>query len=74
MAKKIKTGVSWLRQMFGAQAVARRIVVRRKKSSVAKYASYDLLLGWCQQHDFHLVETGDQYIVICNDGQFKLHR
>jgi hypothetical protein len=30
-------------------------------------------LEYCKERGFHLVETGDQYIVICNDGFFKLH-
>jgi hypothetical protein len=64
--------MAWIRQMFSAQAVGRRIIVRRKKGSVHKYASYDLLERHCKENEFHLVETGDQYIVICNDGHFRL--
>ncbi len=66
-------GKPWLAQVFGAQAVHKRNVVRRKKASVKQFASYELLIAHCKERGFHLVETGDQYIVICNDGFFKLH-
>jgi hypothetical protein len=26
-----------------------------------------------REQDFHLIETGDQYIVVCNPGVLKIH-
>jgi hypothetical protein len=72
MPQKIKTGMSWIKQAFSAQAVKRRILIRRKKSSVHLYASYQLLERYCKHQGFHLVETGDQYVVFCNDGHIKV--
>ena len=71
--KNIKAS-AWLDQAFSAQAVEKQRVVRRCKDDVHHYASFELLLYYVTELGFHLIETGDQYIVICNDGQFKIHR
>ncbi len=63
-----RKGRTWL-----AQAVSKHNVIRRKKKSVDQFASYKLLLEYCRLRGFHLVETGEQYIVICNDAFFRLH-
>jgi hypothetical protein len=32
-----------------------------------------MLLEYVQDQQFHLIETGDQYIVVCNPGVLKIH-
>lgn len=59
--------------MFGAQSVDKENIVRRKKSDVQKYASFAALLKRVRDEQYHLIETGDQYIVICNQGVLKIH-
>lgn len=62
----------WLQQVFNAGQVAQGNIVRRKKSSVHKYASEAALVAEVKKRKFHLVTTGDQYIIICNTGQVQL--
>lgn len=64
---------SWLQQMFDAAIVGNRGIVRRKKASVHQHASFEELQAEVVSRGFHLIETGDQYIVICNRGAIIIH-
>ena len=64
---------AWINQIFDAKIVLRDGIVRRKKADVHKHASFAELLQKVQIEQFHLIETGDQYIVICNQGAILLH-
>lgn len=64
---------AWIEQMFEAQIVEKEGIVRRKKRDVQKYASFNALLEYVHEQQYHLIETGDQYIVICNPGVLKIH-
>ena len=46
-------------------------MVRRKKASVQRYASFKELARECKKRKFHLFRNGGQYIIICNKGQFR---
>ena len=63
----------WINQMYAAKIVKRYGIVRRKNADVNKYASFDQLLRSVKDKDYHLIETGDQFIVICNPGVLKIH-
>ena len=63
----------WIEQMFGAQIVEKEGIVRRKKSDVHKNASFKILEKYCREQQYHLIETGNQYIVMCNAGALKVH-
>jgi hypothetical protein len=63
---------AWLKQLFSAGQVAKGNIVRRKKSDVERYASMADLKAEVKKRDFHLIETGDQVIVICNKGHVKI--
>lgn len=65
-------GQAWIDQMFQAQAVKNGDVIRRKITSVDHFASAALLEKEVKKRGFHMVISGDQYIVLCNTGQFKL--
>ena len=64
----------FINQIFEAQAVKKGGIVRRKKESVEKFASLQYLIQEVKQRGFHLIESGDQDIIICNSGNFKLHQ
>ncbi len=59
---------AWLTQLFKAGQVAKGNIVRRKKSTVDMYSSIAELEAEVKKRGFHLIETGDQLIVICNKG------
>lgn len=62
----------WLEQVFEAEIVGRGGIVRRRKRDVQKYASRTELLEVAKRNGFHLIETGNQYIVICNPGELRI--
>ncbi len=64
---------SWLDPIFGADQVFRGGVVRRAITDVDKLCSLGDLLAEVRSRGFHLIETGDQSIVVCNEGYLKLH-
>ncbi len=65
-------GQAWVRQIFNAQAARNGGVVRRKISSVRRFASDAELENEVKIRGFHMVVSGDQYVILCNTGQFKL--
>lgn len=64
---------SWLDQIFGAEQISKGGLVRRSIKDVQAQCSLDDLLTEVRARKFHLIETGDQCIVICNDGIIKIH-
>jgi hypothetical protein len=63
----------WLEQIFEAKIVKKEGIVRRKKSDVHYYSSLEELLEYVQENGWHLIETGNQYVVLCHTGAMKIH-
>ena len=63
---------AWIDQIFGAQA-ANGGVVRRSIADVNKYASLAEVIAEAQAKGFHVIETGDQVVVLCHPGQLVVH-
>ena len=65
---------AWLDQLFSAKVTTKEGgIVRRKKKSVRKHASLRELADEVKERDWHLIETQDQYVVICRSGAVKIH-
>lgn len=64
----------FINQIFEAKVVGKGGIVRRKIASVEKYASFKYLMKEVEIRGFHLIQTGDQYVIFCNPGNFKLWR
>lgn len=62
----------WVRALFSAKAVARGGIVRRSVSSVEREIGRAVFEAEVRRRNFHLLEIGDQYIVICNTGHMRL--
>lgn len=73
MTKRVRvTAHQWIEQIFDAQAARNGGIVRRKRASVAQFASSDALEAAVRKRGFHMIETGDQYVIICNTGHFRM--
>jgi len=60
--------------MFDAQIAKSGGIVRRSKKTFEKNKiSLQFLVEAVKKKNFHLIESGDQYIVVCNSGIFKVH-
>lgn len=64
---------SWASAIFGAKSAMRGGVVRRAVRDVEHEIGRDAFYAEVRRRGFHLVECGNQFIVICNDGQMKVH-
>ena len=64
---------SWLEQIFSADQVRRGGVVRRARYDVEHFVSLAELIDEARERGFHVIETGDQVIVICNQEGILIH-
>ncbi|RZJ26702.1 MAG: hypothetical protein EOO54_01840 [Haliea sp.] len=63
---------AWVDQIFSA-AAANGGVVRRARSDVNKYASLAEVIAEAKAKGFHVIETGDQIVVLCHAGALVIH-
>lgn len=62
----------WIEKIFSAKIAAEEGVVRRKKTTVQRYASKEDIVAAVKERRFHLIETGDQYVIVCNSGDIRI--
>ncbi len=62
----------WIAEIFAAKAVARGGVIRRDLRWIDREIGRDRFVAEVIKRGFHLVETGGQWIVICNRGFFRV--
>ena len=62
----------WIEQIFSAKVVEKAAVIRRDLRWIDREIGRDLFLAEVQRRGFHLIETGGQWIVICNHGFFRV--
>jgi hypothetical protein len=65
-------GRDWIMQIFWAKAARNGGIVRRKIASVIRFASVELLLAEVKRRGFHMVTSGDEYVIFCNKGHCQL--
>lgn len=62
----------WIAQIFSAQAAKKGGIVRRKVSSVKRYTTIKALRSEVKARGFHMLRSGDQYLIFCHRGDFKV--
>jgi hypothetical protein len=62
----------WIHQIFEAKQVQRGGIIRRSVKSVRRYASEAQLGAAVQALGFHMVQSGKQFVIFCNPGEFQL--
>lgn len=62
----------WLNQMFAAKAARKGSVVRRSIAWVDREVGRDRFQREVRQRGFHLIETADQYVVVCRNGPIRI--
>lgn len=65
------TADNWLRLMFSAKA-ADGHVIRRNIDWIDREVGRDRLFAEVRQRGFHLLQTADQFIVVCHSGPIHL--
>lgn len=57
---------AWIQQIFQSKIAKRGGIVRRKLSSIDRYASRAALKAACKDRGYHIVEHGDQWLIFCD--------
>jgi len=63
----------WILDIFKAQEAQSGGVVRRSVADVANSGLKQDLIDEVKSRGFHLIETGDQYVILCHSGEIKLY-
>jgi hypothetical protein len=63
----------WIAQIFAAKAAGTGGVIRRNRKWVEDEVGRDRFVAEVQRRGFHLLETGDQLIVVCHQGPIRMH-
>lgn len=71
-AAPVPINLAWSERLFRAKAAQTGGVVRRKIRDVHREVGRDAFIAEVQRRGFHLVECGDQYLVICHPGQLRI--
>lgn len=66
------TPESWIAEVFSAQAALKGGVIRRNVHWVAREIGRERFVHEVQARGFHLLETGDQWIVLCHRGGVRM--
>jgi hypothetical protein len=63
---------AWIDQIFDREQCRVGNSVRRARRDVEKYASVEELTDAVKARNYHLVEVGEQLIVLCNEGDLRV--
>ena len=63
---------AWVRQMFQSQISKRGGVVRRKITTIDKFAAQTNVKSECAKRDCSIVRHGDQWLVFCDTASLKI--
>lgn len=62
----------WGRRIFNCKAAQSGGIVRRAIRDVEREIGSETLIAAVRARGFHLIECGDQYLIICNSGGIRV--
>ncbi|MBC2835432.1 N-(5'-phosphoribosyl)anthranilate isomerase [Gemmobacter straminiformis] len=68
---RLSTADTWIRLIFSAKA-ADGHVIRRNVDWIDREVGRDRFLREVRARGFHLIQTSDQFIVVCHSGAIHL--
>jgi hypothetical protein len=72
MSSNFRNSQEFIDKIFGAKQAQTGGVVRRSSEDVHRYASEAELVAAVKERGFHMVQSGDQFVIFCNQGEFKI--
>ena len=73
MAVDISTMNEWMWGWFdGAAAAQNGGIVRRAVDDVHQRGDIDAAIAEAHNRGWHMIESGDQYVLLCNDGAMQV--
>ncbi|MGE1613540.1 hypothetical protein [Pseudomonas monteilii] len=64
---------AWVDQVFASASAQNGGVVRRSRATVDEYSSLAEIIQEATDRGFHVVETGDQVVILCHTGAIQVH-
>lgn len=64
---------AWLEQWFSAQACRKGGIIRRQRRDIDNFTSMAQVIAEVKKRNWHVLEVGDQVVVLCNDGDMRVH-
>jgi hypothetical protein len=64
---------AWIEQWFGAGQATNGGVIRRNRDDIDEYASLDEVIVEASQRGWHVIETGNQIVVLCHPGTLHIY-
>lgn len=64
---------AWMNQVFAAGQANTGGVVRRSVYDVDRYVGIPEFVRECRDQGYHVIETGDQLVVLCHEGSMIIH-
>lgn len=68
----IHTMSRWVDQVFSAAQSRNGGVVRRSLNDVEHFNAYDEIVRRARNKGWHVIETGDQLVVLCHPGDLTI--
>lgn len=62
----------WIAQLFSTKAARKGAVVRRSMARVDREVGRDRFIAEVNRRGYHLVETADQFLVVCHNGPIRI--
>ncbi|QGX99450.1 N-(5'-phosphoribosyl)anthranilate isomerase [Roseovarius faecimaris] len=62
----------WIAQLFNAKSARKGAVVRRSMAWVHREVGREEFVREIQRRGYHLIETADQFIVVCHNGPIRI--
>ena len=62
----------WIDLLFSAEAATSGGVIRRKVAWVEGEIGVGRLIEEVRWRGFHMLRTGDQFVIVCNAGQIQI--
>lgn len=62
----------WIAQLFSSKSARKGAVVRRSVAWVHREVGRDAFVSEVQRRGYHLIETADQFIVVCHNGPIRI--
>ena len=62
----------WLDQIFSAKAATKGSVIRRSINWIDREVGRDRFEAEVRRRGFHLLQTADQFIVVCHSGSIRM--
>jgi len=67
-----KQAQRWIDHLFAAKSARRGAVVRRSRAWVDREVGRRLFEAEVRRRGYHLIETADQFIVVCHNGPIRI--